>query len=257
MAKSKAGPARGQGPGDRGGPGAQGRSGSRTGLGDEDVLDKLAHSVRGTFQTVEDMTQSFIREAILQGLFPPGQRLNLDSIAAQLGVSRMPVRASLRQLEGEGLVRIHPHRGVTVSVLQPDEVAEIYELRILLESYLLERAMPHLTDEVLQDLRSTAEAMEGADNLADGLELRKQFYERLYSLANRPRALAEAKHLRGSVGRYLLLLRVAEEHGGHPSLLAHLEAGDLDAGKQWLSHHLTQVSTELQKMVGQSTPDPA
>ena len=220
----------------------------------QEVLDRLAQSVRGTFQTVEDMTQSFIREAILQGLFPPGQRLNLDNIAAQLGVSRMPVRASLRQLEGEGLVRIHPHRGVTVSVLLPDEIAEIYELRVLLESYLLERAMPHLTEDILRDLRARAESMEGADDLAEGLELRKDFYERLYELANRPRALAEATHLRGSVGRYLLLLRVSEEHGGHPGLLAHLEVGDLEGGKRWLSDHLSYVSLELQKMVGENDP---
>lgn len=219
-----------------------------------EVLDKLARSVRGTFQTVEDMTQSFIREAILQGLFPPGQRLNLDSIAAQLGVSRMPVRASLRQLEGEGLVRIHPHRGVTVSVLQPEEIAEIYELRVLLESYLLERAMPKLNDDILRDLRAKAESVEGAANLVEGLERRKEFYEHLYALADRPRALGEAKHLRGSVGRYLLLLRVTEERGGHPGLLAHLESGDLEGGKRWLADHLSHVSLELQKMVGEGEP---
>lgn len=220
----------------------------------QEVLDRLAQSVRGTFQTVEDMTQSFIREAILQGHFPPGQRLNLDNIAATLGVSRMPVRASLRQLEGEGLVRIHAHRGVTVSVLQPDEIAEIYELRILLETYLLERAMPHLTEDILRDLRRSAEAMETADDLADGLEIRKDFYERLYALAERPRALGEAKHLRGSVGRYLLLLRVTEEHGGHPGLLSHLEKGDLEGGKKWLRDHLSHVSEELQKLVSENDP---
>ena len=64
---------------------------------DSDALAAIATSVRGSFQTVEDMAQSFIREAIHQGIFPPGHRLNLDGIAATLGVSRMPVRASLRQ----------------------------------------------------------------------------------------------------------------------------------------------------------------
>ncbi|WP_409371407.1 GntR family transcriptional regulator [Mycolicibacterium murale] len=55
-------------------------------------------------------------------------------MAESLGVSRMPVRASLRQLENEGLVQINHHRGATVSVLRPEEINEIYELRILLET---------------------------------------------------------------------------------------------------------------------------
>lgn len=221
----------------------------RSTAAEDEVLDAIAQSVRGTFQTVEDMTQSFIREAILQGAFPPGQRLNLDGIAATLGVSRMPVRASLRQLEGEGLLRIHPHRGATVSVLRAKEIAEIYELRVVLECYLLEHAIEHLNDEVLAALRETAEALEGTHDLAQRLDLRKRFYERLYALADRPRALAQAKHLRASVGRYLLLRRV-DERGGHPGLLAHLEAGDLAAGRAWLRTHLMHISAELQQMVG-------
>src|SRR3954463_2354238 len=115
---------------------------------DAQILSRIADSVRGTFQTVEDMTQSFIREAIMQGVFRPGQRLNLDTIAESLGVSRMPVRARLRQLENDGLVQRHHCRGVTVSVLRADEIAEIYELRILLESYLLKLAIAALDDEL-------------------------------------------------------------------------------------------------------------
>ncbi len=65
-------------------------------------LEAVASTVRGAFSTVEEMTESFIREAILQGVLRPGDRLQQDEIAAVLGVSRMPVRASLRQLEAEG-----------------------------------------------------------------------------------------------------------------------------------------------------------
>ncbi|MDT5154491.1 MAG: hypothetical protein QOI01_6224, partial [Mycobacterium sp.] len=136
---------------------------------DAQVLVHIADAVRGTFKTVEDMTQAFIREAITQGIFRPGQRLNLDAIALSLGVSRMPVRASLRQLENEGLVQINHYRGATVSVLRPAEIAEIYELRVLLESYLLRLAIEALDDELVDRLEAIVDELEKANELSDRL----------------------------------------------------------------------------------------
>jgi DNA-binding GntR family transcriptional regulator len=214
------------------------------------VLGHIAESVRETFQTVEGMTQSFIREAIMQGIFRPGQRLNLDSIAESLGVSRMPVRASLRQLENEGLVEIHHYRGATVSVLRADEIAEIYELRILLESYLLKLAVAELDDAFLDRLEEIVEQLESSDELAERLERRFQLYGELYGRANRPRALAQVNSLRGSVGRYLLLQRADEMHS-HEKLIKHLRARDADKAAEWLVEHLHKVSANLQAMVAE------
>lgn len=216
---------------------------------DEAVLASIADSVRGTFNTVEDMTQSFIREAIVQGVFPPGHRLNLDLIAATLGVSRMPVRASLRQLEGEGLLQIHRYRGATVSVLRPHEIAEIYELRILLECFLVDNLMPRLDEDFLAELERLVSETEHSDELSRRLEARREFYQTLYSRADRPRAMAQVNNLRSSVGRYLLLQRV-DEHHSHDELMALLRAGDAAAVKAWLTEHLSTVSAKLQQMVG-------
>lgn len=215
---------------------------------DPAVLSAIADSVRGSFQTVEDMTQSFIREAIIQGAFPPGQRLNLDAIAATLGVSRMPVRASLRQLESEGLLKIHAYRGATVSVLGAKEIAEIYELRIVLESYLLEHAMDNIDDELLEKLRVIVDDLEASTELGDWLDKRSAFYQALYERADRPRALAQVNHLRGAVGRYLLLQRVGE-HPVHEEFFEYLAGRDLDKAEAWLAAHLERVSARLQGMV--------
>lgn len=221
-----------------------------TAVSDKDakILSNIADSVRGTFQTVEDMTQSFIREAIVQGVFRPGQRLNLDTIASSLGVSRMPVRASLRQLENEGLVRIHPYRGATVSVLRPDEISEIYELRILLESYLLKLAIEAMDDELVEQLEEIVKDLENAEELSERLERRYQLYEVLYQRANRPRALQQVNNLRGAVGRYLLLQRVDEQHS-HEELIRHLRARDTKSATAWLVKHLHKVSDRLQAIV--------
>lgn len=210
-------------------------------------LESIAEAVRGPFQTVEDMAQAFIREAIHRGAFPPGQRLNLDEIASILGISRMPVRASLRQLESEGLLRIHPYRGATVSVLAKEEIAEIYEMRVLLECYLLERAISRLDAPTVAMLDSIVAEMEAAPELSVGLEKRRSFYQALYTKAERPRALELANQLRGSVGRYLLLQRVDLGHG-HDELMGYLRAGDVAAAQEWLTVHLQRVSAALQDM---------
>jgi DNA-binding GntR family transcriptional regulator len=215
---------------------------------DPELLGAIAESVRRSFQTAEDMALSFIREAIHQGAFPPGQRLNLDTIAATLGVSRMPVRASLRKLESEGLLRIHSYRGAIVSVLSAEEIAEIYELRILLESYLLERAIERIDDPVLDTLESIVTELENAQEPGERLEKRRSFYELLYEQADRPRALGQVNHLRGSVGRYLLLQRV-HEHRGHTDFMGYLRERDVERAKAWLDAHLTRVSQTLQEMV--------
>lgn len=213
-------------------------------------LREIASSLRGTFQTVEAMTQSFIRKAILQGVFRPGERLNQDLIAQALGVSRMPVRASLRQLESEGLVSMSPHRGATVSVLRPREIAEIYELRILVEGHLVEHAVNRLSDAALEALEAIAHELDNDPQLPDRLDRRKEFYERLYEHAERPRALAMAKQLRDSVGRYLLLIPADSLHP-HEGFLTYLRAHDAVGAREWLVAHLGSVSRKLQLEVAQ------
>jgi DNA-binding GntR family transcriptional regulator len=215
---------------------------------DLERLDAIVASVRRTYHTVEDMTQSFIREAIVTGVFPPGQRLNLDAIAATLGVSRMPVRAGLRQLESEGLIQVSPYRGARVSVLAPAEIAEIYELRVVLECYLLEHLMGKVDDAFVDELEAIVGRLEAAEELGARLEQRQSFYQALYERADRPRALAQVNTLRSSVGRYLLLVRV-DEHHGHDELLGFLRARDLAGAQAWLTAHLQTVSSTLQRLV--------
>src|SRR6266568_2291265 len=79
-----------------------------------------------------------LRGHILSGELAPGQRLNLDEIAEQSGVSRMPVRDALKQLEAEGLVNIYPQRGIEVSALNVDDITQMFGIRIVLEQKAVE-----------------------------------------------------------------------------------------------------------------------
>jgi DNA-binding GntR family transcriptional regulator len=221
-----------------------------------DELQEVAKDIRGSFLTVEEMTESFIRQAILRGVFRPGERVPQDEIAAALGVSRMPVRASLRPLEAEGLLDIRPHRGAVVASLRREELTELYEMRILLEGYLLERAIANLTEDDLARLEEIAERLESAEGLAEGLEARKSFYGELYALADRPRTAALVEQLRDSVGRYLLLQRVDESSHGHFALLDYVRDEDAAGARKWLDEHLHRVSAELQALVPDGEVEP-
>jgi DNA-binding GntR family transcriptional regulator len=214
-----------------------------------DQLQDVARGVRGTFHTVEGMTESFIRQAILRGVFRPGERVPQDEIAAALGVSRMPVRASLRPLEAEGLLAIRPHRGAIVASLRREEITELYEMRVLLEGYLIERAIAQLTDGDVERLEEIARRLEGEEELTERLEARRAFYRELYALAGRPRAGALVEQLRDSVGRYLLLQRVDESSTGHFGLLDYVRNRDQAGAKAWLEAHLRKVSDVLQHLV--------
>ena len=96
-------------------------------------------------QTIASMTVEALRERILRGDYPEGEPLRQDALADDLGVSRIPVREALRQLEAEGLVTFSPHRGAVVSTLSLDEIDELFELRAEIECDLLCRAIPKMS----------------------------------------------------------------------------------------------------------------
>jgi DNA-binding GntR family transcriptional regulator len=103
-----------------------------------------------------------IRSAILELEFVPGAPLSETLLAQAFGISRTPVREALKLLEREGLVRAYAARGTFVAELSAADVAEIYQVRILLESFAATVAATRLTDADLAGLRDSVNAAEAA-----------------------------------------------------------------------------------------------
>ena len=78
-----------------------------------------------------------LRSALAAGRLLPGQQLVQEDLAADLGVSRVPIRESLKILEGEGHVTYHPNRGYFVTELSADDLIELYRIRQILEAEAL------------------------------------------------------------------------------------------------------------------------
>ena len=105
-------------------------------------------------QTVSDKVYLWIKNAIINGDLKPGERIVQETLTEQLQVSRTPVRDALQRLDSEGLVIIRPFHGATVFELSPERIHEIYQIRILLESFAAQKALDFITDETLSELSS-------------------------------------------------------------------------------------------------------
>lgn len=99
----------------------------------------------------------YLKHAIIVDEIPPGSPLVELELSESLQMSRTPIREAMRQLETEGLVTTYPARGSFVTVLTPDDVQEIYELRLALELWALERSIARITDEELDALQAAFE----------------------------------------------------------------------------------------------------
>lgn len=106
-----------------------------------------------------DEIASALRRAVHERAIPPGHALNQDELARQYGVSRIPLREALRTLAGEGLVIMKPGLGAVVTELKPEEVEELYGLRLRLEPPLAPEIVDHVRRRDVDDLARMVEAM--------------------------------------------------------------------------------------------------
>ncbi len=185
-----------------------------------------------------------IRSQILDGKLRPGERLVEDKLSAELGVSRVPVREALRELSAEGLVRIERHRGASVTEVTPQMVAELVEVRALLEGLNARLAAQHHDPEIVRLLgevlkRGNAAADSGSpEQLA---RLNAEFHERL-AQASRNSVLSDV--MRGLRERTSLAFalngrsRAREDWQEHAGILAAVIAGDGDLAALLATRHV-------------------
>lgn len=115
-----------------------------------------------TTASTDEPVYERLRSGIVEGRYAPGARLIEQVIAAELGVSRTPVREALRRLESDGLVVSERNRGVMVRQVTAAEVDDLYELRGRLESYAAELAAERRTAEQLGAIHAAADEFSAA-----------------------------------------------------------------------------------------------
>jgi DNA-binding GntR family transcriptional regulator len=127
-----------------------------------------------------------IREAILDKVFQPGDHLGEVELAEKFKVSRSPVREALVALEKEGTVVISPYKGGIVKPLSAAEILDIAELRLALISLALKPAHRHLSPADFDNAYGLAKRLTRINNAKDHFEYNRQFWDGLFSKAQRP-----------------------------------------------------------------------
>lgn len=218
------------------------------------MTQALAH------RTLASALVDALRQRILSGSFAAGVQLRQDALAKEFGVSRIPVREALFQLEAEGLVEIVPHKGAIVAAFSPAEIDDVLELRALLEPRLLAASAPRLTasDHALIDqLDARFAAAIANEDVASWGELNAQLHLALYARADLSRTLgivtallqASDRLTRLQMRRAAAMKRAQREHR---QLIALCRAGDIDVACAQLVAHIDAVRKDLHRLVGGS-----
>lgn len=143
-----------------------------------------------------------LRNAILDGHIAGGSVLRQTSLARELGVSVIPLREALRQLEGEGLVHHEAHRGVVVATFDAEDVRELVEICGALEAIAFPRALPKIQPADLDKAEAALAALRDETDLARFAELAWDLRAALLRPAQSPRLMQQLELLSKTNRRY-------------------------------------------------------
>ncbi|MCI0713230.1 MAG: GntR family transcriptional regulator [Chloroflexi bacterium] len=193
-----------------------------------------------------------LRREIINGKFSSGEPLRQDQIAHDYGVSKIPVREALVQLEAEGFVEMFSGRGAFVARLSVAQAEEIYVIRVALEPILLERAIP-LTMETdwlrMGGILAAVEAKELSFHQWHTLD--NEFHTALYSRAEFSKVKKLVANTHSNLARYYRIYETlgsdfrAVGEAEHKVILAACKANDIPTAVNTLTEHLKRASARL------------
>jgi DNA-binding GntR family transcriptional regulator len=217
--------------------------------------DNVLSHVRDT--PLARLVQEQLLNSILKGDLLPGQRVNESAIAAGLGVSRMPVREALRDLENAGMVESRKHTGVFVRTLSAEEAAELYELRTMIESYVGRKVATQPAAALLQSLETRLGKMDDAaknNNVAAYYEANLEFHWDIVSASQnreicqvyrglvRKLHLVRLKNLSSDIG---MTTSISEHH----RIVEAIRSADPDACGELMTSHVRDAAERLHRLL--------
>lgn len=197
-------------------------------------------------ETLRGHVESFLRDAIMNGRFAPGERLVERELCELLQVSRPPLREALRKLEAEKLVVIIPHRGPVVASLDIVEARELYALRALLEGFAAHEFATHATDKQITQLEKAVNNLHKQASNPDRralIEAKSKIYDVLLGGSGN-RLITEVLH--GLLTRINLLRatsfsrpeRLHESLAEIDELLSHIKKRDAEGAQRMATLHI-------------------
>jgi DNA-binding GntR family transcriptional regulator len=220
-------------------------------------MTTASRTLGATHTPLRQAVTDAIRDRIVDGAYSPGERLYEEALAAELGVSRNPIREALQVLAGEGFVEIEPRHGARVAAIDERRADEIFEVRAALEGLVAELAARKRTPEALTALRDTVEEGRRAaaeEELAALPKLNTRFHQQLAEMADNGLLTGMLDQLAGII-RWIyaerLEQRVRDSWHEHARITEAIEAADADTARRLAIEH---VESAWRAFVGVRTP---
>lgn len=214
------------------------------------------------YQPLGKVVYNTLREAILQQVLKPGERLMEQELAEEMGVSRTPVREALRKLEQEGYIVLVPRKGAYVAGLSIKDFCNVFEMRGALEALAAglaaARATPEEIEEMERNLVLEAAHYESSD-LVKTIDVDTRFHELIYQAAKNKRLQNMLKELRDQVQRIRtksltapgrLKFALAE----HRKIVEAIAAHNVEAAKQAAREHIESAENALLEVLSLESP---
>jgi DNA-binding GntR family transcriptional regulator len=197
--------------------------------------------------TKQQAIYQHLKERILDGKLPPGQRLIIDDIAEDLGLSIIPVREALQLLQAERLVEIRPHAGATVAAVTTENIEEVFTILEGMEAMavrVVARRLPRELDALLVKLIAKMDSAEHANDVEKWSALNLEFHLALSEATGMPwlreiteRALGNWDRIRRHFFRGGSAHRFTEAQREHHAILKALRKGDADQAEKLIRQH--------------------
>lgn len=207
--------------------------------------------------TAQEQVLREVRNQIASGVLKAGQQVKQDTLAAELGVSRVPLREALKVLEGEGQVVYHPHRGYFVADLSVSDLVEVYRIRALLEEEALTVAIPMMTDEDVDFIEEMAEEVRAASASGDVAAIsaaNRRFHFAMFECSNMPRLVRIIRTLWDSTDAYRSVymasaINLDHMNDEHAQMVAALRLRDVETSIRLQSTHRENSVMAVSKVI--------
>jgi len=211
------------------------------------MIASAAVSVGSAHLPLRHVVLEEVRRRIIAGVYRPGERIFEDQIAAELDVSRNPVREALQALHGEGFIELEPRRGARIAIVSTDRARELFEVREVLEGLVASLAATRRTDSEVAQMRAVVEEgmrVASSGSLSELPPLNTRFH-RLLAAAARNAMLAESIERLRHLIEWIYSQRIAEraprswdEHG---KIVDAISGGDAATAERVARSHIAMA----------------
>lgn len=194
-----------------------------------------------------------LKDRILSGELPAGAPVKIQEIADGTSASAVPVREAIRMLASEGLMELRPRRSPIVAPLELSEITQIANVRLALEPYILQLAIPKHTSHTLKTCQDLILRDKESASYNEKVGLNQQFHLALLEPADQPRAIRIISDQYQSVSRFaqMLVMHGVSEfrghiHREHQDILEEVRSGDSDRAAQMLTEHIRSAALRVE-----------